>query len=659
MQNIKKEQYQTEQFNEICSNDSIKEINGYKKEVIIYAAFRFFRENKVFEEYIMPTNIAQRYREIGTLQKIDLQSINKYLTTTDKKYQDVEINEDLEKAILEGMFIVNPNNKYGVKNVTNKKYILEPKYEGISYIPATKDFLVDSIEEISDSVDTSIDKINASIATIDTNYATVNTTLSKKVDKISGKQLSTNDYTTAEKNKLAGIASGATKIQYVYEASTGRQRFNYSGNKASANYTHAEGYDTTASGAYSHAEGHATTASGLSSHAEGFHTTAVGEDSHAEGNQSYASGKYAHAEGWISNATGISSHAEGCQTTASGVYAHAEGFYTKAIGQSSHAEGTGAKASSDNQHAQGKYNIEDAVSKYAHIVGNGTSTSPSNAHTIDWNGLGWFASGLKIGGTGQDDEAAIEVAIKTDIPVNVSELTNDAGYLVSEKLDSVVSEIANESVSFEEYGGILDDIQELTYRCEVYNRDVLELTATIGMNVIELDYGSLFLNSIQFTPSYNVMDGAFEPLLIEWLNGSDEYDIRFYDNDSNNIVSIPTGYYHFGPYFFYYSAEGKQGALLHVFMGERNVTTEYSVLITEYFRHKTHQLKNDIPDTSGFINIPTASVGQTITVKAVDENGRPTEWEAVEPMTALGLKTEQWTFTLEDGTEVIKNVVIL
>ena len=36
--------------------------------------------------------------------------------------------------------------------------------------------------------------------------------LGNKVDKVSGKGLSTNDYTTAEKNKLAGIASGATKI---------------------------------------------------------------------------------------------------------------------------------------------------------------------------------------------------------------------------------------------------------------------------------------------------------------------------------------------------------------------------------------------------------------------------------------------------------------
>ena len=37
----------------------------------------------------------------------------------------------------------------------------------------------------------------------------VNTLLSTKVDKVSGKVLSTNDYTTAEKSKLAGIAAGA------------------------------------------------------------------------------------------------------------------------------------------------------------------------------------------------------------------------------------------------------------------------------------------------------------------------------------------------------------------------------------------------------------------------------------------------------------------
>lgn len=47
-----------------------------------------------------------------------------------------------------------------------------------------------------------------------TNYATeayVSGQINTKVDKVDGKDLSTNDYTTAEKNKLAGIATGANK----------------------------------------------------------------------------------------------------------------------------------------------------------------------------------------------------------------------------------------------------------------------------------------------------------------------------------------------------------------------------------------------------------------------------------------------------------------
>ena len=44
--------------------------------------------------------------------------------------------------------------------------------------------------------------------------AAVNTALGNKVDKVSGKQLSTNDYTTAEKNKLAGL-SAPSKITFT------------------------------------------------------------------------------------------------------------------------------------------------------------------------------------------------------------------------------------------------------------------------------------------------------------------------------------------------------------------------------------------------------------------------------------------------------------
>ena len=46
--------------------------------------------------------------------------------------------------------------------------------------------------------------------------------LDDKVDKVTGKGLSTNDYTTTEKNKLAGIASGAeVNVQSDWNAVSG------------------------------------------------------------------------------------------------------------------------------------------------------------------------------------------------------------------------------------------------------------------------------------------------------------------------------------------------------------------------------------------------------------------------------------------------------
>lgn len=95
---------------------------------------------------------------------------------------------------------------------------------------------------------------------------------------------------------------------------------------------------------------------------------------------------------------------------ASGDCSHAEGSYTIASGHHSHAEGRYTIASGENQHVQGKYNAEDTANKYAHIVGNGEWNARSNAHTIDWNGNAWFQGKVKVGGTGQDDEKAKELA---------------------------------------------------------------------------------------------------------------------------------------------------------------------------------------------------------------------------------------------------------
>lgn len=188
--------------------------------------------------------------------------------------------------------------------------------------------------------------------------------------------------------------------------------------EASGDYSHAEGDNTTASGNYSHAEGSGTTALGENSHAEGKNTTASDEFSHAEGQDTTASGEASHAEGYNTIASGNNSHAEGYKTTTSAPYSHAEGECTTASGFASHAEGGNTTASGDyshaegygttalgqQQHVQGKYNIEDTESKYAHIVGNGTNTSKSNAHTLDWDGNAWYAGKLSQEGIPTEDK---------------------------------------------------------------------------------------------------------------------------------------------------------------------------------------------------------------------------------------------------------------
>lgn len=271
--------------------------------------------------------------------------------------------------------------------------------------------------------------------------------LSNKVDKITGKGLSTEDFTSTEKTKLAGlsnyddtsISSRVTNLENnIASMPSGKgasgtgsnaEIFNdYTNNTATEEYSHAEGCDTTASGYYSHAEGLGTTAENYACHAEGNGSTARGSQSHAEGSGTTASGNCSHTEGDNTTASGSCSHAEGSSTQAIGRYSHAEGDYSIARAGShaegmstiasdeydyetnnivcAHAEGYSTEARSYGahaegcytyaytydvlkpQHAQGTYNVKDTTGKYAFIIGNGTSEDARhNAFAIDWDGL--------------------------------------------------------------------------------------------------------------------------------------------------------------------------------------------------------------------------------------------------------------------------------
>ena len=60
-----------------------------------------------------------------------------------------------------------------------------------------------------DQVKSDLNGVSESVGILSEQYAKTREALGDKVDKVSGKGLSTNDYTTTEKNKLAGIAAGA------------------------------------------------------------------------------------------------------------------------------------------------------------------------------------------------------------------------------------------------------------------------------------------------------------------------------------------------------------------------------------------------------------------------------------------------------------------
>ena len=221
---------------------------------------------------------------------------------------------------------------------------------------------------------------------------------------------------------------------------------------AEGTYSHAEGYMGIATGSRSHAEGSLSRAIGTGSHAEGNQTSSCTSYSHAEGQMTSAGIRGFVAVEWsetdksllvggigmdflklIDNnvITKCSFYDRASKTyyvdyaeivtlneTGSLLYLdrvpeglnYAEEnicvFFTEApqcgteavnAGVACHAEGVGTIATGAASHAQGKYNL--VSSTYAHVVGNGQNKdSRSNAYSLDWDGNGVYAGGLKVHG---------------------------------------------------------------------------------------------------------------------------------------------------------------------------------------------------------------------------------------------------------------------
>lgn len=247
--------------------------------------------------------------------------------------------------------------------------------------------------------------------------------------------------------------------------------------------SHAEGYKTKATGEHSHAEGSNTRSTEVASHTEG-EGTFVGHQEgmayvrapHAEGIYTAALGTGAHAEGGYSTPYETASYADLTISGNDGDLTYqinnsylqlssavtqrmlkdagiiiADKFYivtdvnftnntitfntspgkltnhnitdfiySQAYGDFTHAEGQGTIATGEDQHVQGSWNIVDDNYDYAHIVGNGSYSKRSNAHTVGWDGTGWFKGDVYVGSTSgtNKDEGSKKLATEEYVDNN-------------------------------------------------------------------------------------------------------------------------------------------------------------------------------------------------------------------------------------------------
>ena len=127
-----------------------------------------------------------------------VKDLNDYKAVTDASINDLEIRTtNLEETRASKTYVDTELNKvYKKEEVFTKDEVLQRIRDIIGAAPEA----LDTLEEIALALNEDPDFA-----------ATITNLLAQKVDKVSGKGLSTEDFTTAEKQKLAGIEDGANK----------------------------------------------------------------------------------------------------------------------------------------------------------------------------------------------------------------------------------------------------------------------------------------------------------------------------------------------------------------------------------------------------------------------------------------------------------------
>ena len=288
----------------------------------------------------------------------------------------------------------------------------------------------------------------------------------------------------------------------------------------------------------------------------------------------FGSGDGSTVQGSETEASGDYAHAEGYSTTASGYYAHAEGGRSIASGSQAHAEGYRTTASGSQAHAEG-YSTT-ASGDYAHAEGNWTTASGDYAH----------AEG--------NSTTANRLCMRVDGEYNLYE---KGTYIDVSELSSMTSSGLKGKYAAAEY--------TFDQKTGYYTLVDAEIKDSVVLNLYYADKFDYENNQIKhlYKPISSRSGTAYN---IEKHNSIRTGSLRGrYIHVSGNGTSSKAS----NAYTLDWSGNGWFAG--DVYVGGASQDDGVKLL----------KAGEAIPLPS------SASVGQTIVVKAVDENGRPTEWE--------------------------------
>ena len=272
--------------------------------------------------------------------------------------------------------------------------------------------------------------------------------------------------------------------------------------------------------------------------------TTLGTKATAEGSATTASGNQAHAEGYNTIASGNQAHAEGLATTASGFYAHAEGANTTASGSYAHAEGFQTIAQRLSQHVFGRFNIADTsgsaeniVGTYVEIVGNGTSSTRSNARTLDWDGNEVLAGKLTVGTAPVNNmdvttKQYVDNKITSDIATAIGNINQFEVAIIS---DFPTSDIDTHTIYFKSNSSagtnVYDEYMYINNQWELIGSTQIDLSNYRKVHTINLEYDTtndaiVYSNSGTFATEVTAYQNLDYDLRVNY--NSDTYYFKSY-----------------------------------------------------------------------------------------------------------------------------------